>query len=67
MSEEPRPDPLGPTNPLMHHQAGVISAMLDAMCKEDKDMVLSYLGLMEIEDAPPPEARKMGEQPRKKQ
>jgi hypothetical protein len=51
----------------MHHQAGVISAMLDAMCKEDKDMVLSYLGLMEIEDAPPPEARKMGEQPRKKQ
>ena len=68
MSEEPRPDPLGPTHPLLHHQAGVIDSILKAMCKEDKDMVLEYLGLSEIEDAPPPESRKMGEsQPRKKQ
>ena len=67
MSDE-RPEPLGPTHPLLHHQAGVIDAMLSAMHKEDKAMVLDYLGLSELEDAPPPEGRKMGEsQPRKKQ
>lgn len=66
MSDE-RPEPLGPKHPLMHHQAGVIDAMLKAMCKEDKDMVLEYLGLSEVEEAPPPEGRKMGEPTKKKQ
>jgi hypothetical protein len=50
-------EPLGPEHPLLHHQAGVIDSILKAMCQEDKDMVLAYLGLSEVEVAP---GRKMG-------
>lgn len=64
MSDE-RPEPLGPTHQLLHHQAGVIDAILSAMHKEDRAMVLEYLGLAEA--APPPEGRKMGEPAKKKQ
>ncbi len=56
MSE--REEPKGPTDPLLHHQAGVMQAMLDAMHKEDKAMVLSYLGLAPAGDAT---GRKLGE------
>lgn len=67
MSDE-RVDPLGPKSPLMHYQAGVMASMLDAMHKEDKAMVLSYLGLSEVSETPPPEGRRLGETaPRKKQ
>lgn len=64
MSEEPRPEPLGPTHQLLHHQAGVIDAMLNAMHKEDRAMVLEYLGLAEAGEAPP-EGRKMGDTKKK--
>jgi hypothetical protein len=64
MSDEPRPEPKGPTSPLLHHQAGVMAAMLDAMHKEDKQMVLDFLGLAQVEEVP--EGRKLGESASKK-
>jgi hypothetical protein len=51
MSE--RDDPKGAGDPLIQHQAGVIDAILGAMHKEDKATVLEYLGLQEVEEAPP--------------
>jgi hypothetical protein len=67
MSDE-RPEPKGKDHPLLHYQAGVMDAMLGAMHKEDKALVLEYLGLAVATEAPP-EGRKFGEEPtpRKKQ
>jgi hypothetical protein len=65
MSDE-RVEPKGKDHPLLHYQAGVMDAMFLAMHKEDKALVLSYLGLAESGEAPPA-GRKLGETaPRKK-
>lgn len=69
MSDE-RPEPKGKDSPLLHYQAGVMDSMLATMCKEDKAMVLEYLGLTTVSETPPPEGRKFGAEepaPRKKQ
>ena len=50
-----RDDPKGAGDPLIQHQAGVISAMLGAMHKEDKATVLEFLGLQEIPEPEPEE------------
>lgn len=55
-----RDDPKGAGDPLIQHQAGVINAMLGAMHKEDKATVLAFLGLQEIEEAPPPDGGATG-------